>query len=247
VENPMVLMHSSNPNNRPDEGFDVSFLNQTAAQLSAATPLHEVLDEVVKFVTTVVKCDSCMVYVLEGEDLVLRASKNPHSEIVDRLKMKVGQGITGWVAQHLEPVALGECAYSDARFKLFNELPEDRFEAFLSVPVVSGGRVVGVINVQNRTRHQFTEREIKLIATVGFLVGAEIERVRLESENSVLLDRLATRTYLDRAKGILQRELKVNEDEAYRMMQRESQDRCKSVKEIAEAVMLSDDLRRRFR
>jgi len=247
VENPMVLMHSSNPDNRPDEGFDVSFLNQTAAQLSAATPLHEVLDEVVKFVTTVVKCDSCMVYVLEGEDLVLRASKNPHSEIVDRLKMKVGQGITGWVAQHLEPVALGECAYSDARFKLFNELPEDRFEAFLSVPVVSGGRVVGVINVQNRTRHQFTEREIKLIATVGFLVGAEIERVRLESENSVLLDRLATRTYLDRAKGILQRELKVNEDEAYRMMQRESQDRCKSVKEIAEAVMLSDDLRRRFR
>ena len=243
----MVLMHSSNPDNRPDEGFDVSFLNQTAAQLSAATPLHEVLDEVVKFVTTVVKCDSCMVYVLEGEDLVLRASKNPHSEIVDRLKMKVGQGITGWVAQHLEPVALGECAYSDARFKLFNELPEDRFEAFLSVPVVSGGRVVGVINVQNRTRHQFTEREIKLIATVGFLVGAEIERVRLESENSVLLDRLATRTYLDRAKGILQRELKVNEDEAYRMMQRESQDRCKSVKEIAEAVMLSDDLRRRFR
>ena len=243
----MVLMHSSNPNNRPDEGFDVSFLNQTAPQLSAATPLHEVLDEVVKFVTTVVKCDSCMVYVLEGEDLVLRASKNPHSEIVDRLKMKVGQGITGWVAQHLEPVALGECAYSDARFKLFNELPEDRFEAFLSVPVVSGGRVVGVINVQNRTRHQFTEREIKLIATVGFLVGAEIERVRLESENSVLLDRLATRTYLDRAKGILQRELKVNEDEAYRMMQRESQDRCKSMKEIAEAVMLSDDLRRRFK
>jgi len=243
----MVLMHSSNPNNRPDEGFDVSFLNQTAAQLSAATPLHEVLDEVVKFVTTVVKCDSCMVYVLEGEDLVLRASKNPHSEIVDRLKMKVGQGITGWVAQHLEPVALGECAYWDARFKLFNELPEDRFEAFLSVPVVSGGRVVGVINVQNRTRHQFTEREIKLIATVGFLVGAEIERVRLESENCVLLDRLATRTYLDRAKGNLQRGLKVNEDEAYRMMQRESQDRCKSVKEIAEAVMLSDDLRRRFR
>jgi len=188
-----------------------------------------------------------MVYVLEGEELVLRASKNLHSEVVDRLKMKVGQGITGWVAQHLEPVALGECAYSDARFKLFNELPEDRFEAFLSVPVVSGGRVVGVINVQNRTRHQFSQREIKLIATVGFLVGAEIERVRLESENSVLLDRLATRTYVDRAKGILQRELKVSEDEAYRMMQRESQDRCKSMKEIAEAVMLSDDLRRRFR
>jgi signal transduction protein with GAF and PtsI domain len=247
MENPIVLTHTDEASHRTDEGMDVSFLNQTAAQLSTATPLHDVLDVVVEFVMTVVKCDSCMVYVLEGEELVLRASKNPHSEVVDRLKIKMGQGITGWVAQHLEPVALGECAYSDARFKLFNELPEDRFEAFLSVPVVSGGRAVGVINVQNRARHQFKEREIKLIATIGFLIGAEVERVRLESENSALLDRLATRTYLDRAKGILQRELKVNEDEAYRMMQRESQDRCKSMKEIAEAVMLSDDLRRRFR
>jgi len=247
VETPILLTHDNNPSHRTDESFDISFLNHTAAQLSAATPVHEVLGQVVKFVTTVVPCDSCMVYVLEGEELVLRASKNPRSEAVDRLKMKVGQGITGWVAQHLEPVALGECAYSDARFKLFNELPEDRFEAFLSVPIVSGGHVVGVINVQNRARHQFKEREIKLIATIGFLVGAEIERVRLESENSMLLDRLATRTYVDRAKGILQRELKVSEDDAYRMMQRESQDRCKSMKEIAEAVMLSDDLRRRFR
>jgi uroporphyrinogen-III synthase len=247
VDNPIMLTHTNNSTYRADEGVEIALLNRTAAQLSVSTPLHEVLDEVVKFVTTVVKCDSCMVYVLENEDLVLRASKNPHSEVVDRLKMKVGQGITGWVAQHLEPVALGECAYSDARFKLFNGLPEDRFEAFLSVPVVSGGRVVGVINVQNRERHQFGDREIKLIATVGFLVGAEIERVRLQTENSVLLDRLATRTYIDRAKGILQRELKVSEDDAYRMMQRESQDRCKSMKEIAEAVMLSDDLRRRFK
>ncbi len=247
METPILLTHDNNPSHRTDESFDVSFLNHTAAQLSAATPVHEVLGQVVKFVTTIEPCDSCMVYVLEGEELVLRASKNPRSEAVDRLKMKVGQGITGWVAQHLEPVALGECAYSDARFKLFNELPEDRFEAFLSVPIVSGGHVVGVINVQNRARHQFKEREIKLIATIGFLVGAEIERVRLESENSMLLDRLATRTYVDRAKGILQRELKVSEDDAYRMMQRESQDRCKSMKEIAEAVMLNDDLRRRFR
>jgi uroporphyrinogen-III synthase len=247
LDNPVVLTPANNSTYRAEEGVDIALLNRTAAQLSVSTPLHEVLDEVVKFVTTVVKCDSCMVYVLENEELVLRASKNPHSEVVDRLKMKVGQGITGWVAQHLEPVALGESAYSDSRFKLFNELPEDRFEAFLSVPVVSGGRMVGVINVQNRERHQFGDREIKLIATVGYLVGAEIERVRLESENSILLNRLATRTYVDRAKGILQRELKVSEDDAYRMMQRESQDRCKSMKEIAEAVMLSDDLRHRFK
>src|SRR5467141_418783 len=142
-------------------------LHEIGNRIATADPLPEVLGSVVEVISAVVESDSCFVYVLEGDELVLRASKNLHSEVVDRLKMKVGQGITGWVAQHLEPVALGECAYSDARFKLFNELPEDRFEAFLSVPVVSCGRVVGVINVQNRTRHQFSQREIKLIATVG--------------------------------------------------------------------------------
>jgi uroporphyrinogen-III synthase len=182
-----------------------------------------------------------MIYVLENDELILQASKNPHSEALGSLKMKGGQGITGWVAEHLEPVAIAERAYSDNRFKIFNELPEDRFEAFLSVPVVSGGRLVGVINVQNRVRHQYSEPEIRSIATIGFLIGAKIETARLESENSVLLGRLATRTFIERAKRILQRNLHISEDDAYRMIRRQSQNKRKSMKEIAEAIMQNDD------
>jgi uroporphyrinogen-III synthase len=200
---------------RTNRDVDFLLLNRIAVRLSAAAPMHEVLEEVVKFVTAAVECDSCMVYVLEKDDLVLRASKNPHPEVVDRLAMKMGQGITGWVAMNREPVVVAQRAYEDRRFKLFNELPEDRFEAFLSVPVVSGGKLVGVVNVQNRKQHRYSEREITLIATLGVLVGAEIERVRLENENC-----------------------------AYRTMQRESQERRKSMREIAEAIILSDDLKR---
>jgi uroporphyrinogen-III synthase len=156
----------------------------------------------------------------------------------------MGQGITGWVAENREPVAIRERAYQDSRFKVFNDLPEDRFESFLSVPVVSGGRLVGVINVQNRRPHEYTKREITLIATIGVLVGAEIERVRLESENTQLLDKLEMRTLVDRAKGILQRELSINEQDAYRIMQRESQQRRKSMGQIAEAIVLSDEMKR---
>jgi uroporphyrinogen-III synthase len=130
---------------------------------------------------------------------------------------------------------------------MFHELPEDRFEALLSVPVVSGGRLVGVITIQNRAPHLYGDREIQLIATVGFLIGAEVERVRLESENVVLLDRLATRTYVDRAKGILQRNLHISEDEAYRMMRRQSQNKRKSMKQIAETIMNDNDPIRMFR
>jgi uroporphyrinogen-III synthase len=223
--------------------FDIALLNKMASRLSAADPVHEVLDEVVEFVGAVVKCDSCIVYALESDELVLRASKNPHPEVVDRLKMRVGQGITGWVAEHREPVIVAQKAYEDPRFKLFNELPEDRFESFLSVPLVSGGRLVGVINLQNREPRRYTKREISLVAMIGFLVGAEVERARLESENSQLSDKLETRKIVERAKGILQRDLQIGEEEAYLTLQRESRQRRKSMKEFAEAIVLSEDLK----
>ena len=207
--------------------------------MSGAAPLEDLLADVVEFVTSVVKCDSCFIYVLEGEELVLRASKNPHPEAVDRLKLWVGQGITGWVAEHKEPVLIPRDASSDPRFKLFNELPEDRFEAFLSVPLVSRGRLVGVINVQNRDPHRYSEREIGLVATIGFLVGAETEMARLEGRNSELAERLEARTLVERAKGILQSDLGITEREAYQKLQRQSQQMRKSMKDIAEAIVLS--------
>ncbi len=242
----MELANADNAVFSSSEALIIDLLNKTARQLSTPTPLRELLDGIVRFVTTVAKCDSCLIYVLEQDELVLQASTDPHSEVLGRVKMKVGQGVTGWVAEHLEPVAIAERAYSDNRFKVFHELPEDRFEALLSVPIVSGGRLVGVINLQNRARRQHSEREIRLIATVGFLMGAKIETARLESENSELLDRLATRTFIDRAKGILQRTMHLSEDEAYRLMRRQSQNKRKSMKEIAETIMQDGDPIRRF-
>ena len=190
------------------------------------------------------KCDSCLVYLLEENELVLRASKNPHPDVVDRLKLPMGQGITGWVAEHREPVAIRRNASEDPRFQFFNELPEDHFEAFLSVPILCRDRVVGVINVQHRLAHIYRPRQIRLISTIGFLVGAVIELARLESENLQLAEELETRKLVERAKGILQRDLKLTEEEAYLTLQRESRQRRKPMKDVAEAILLADDLRR---
>src|ERR1700739_167250 len=88
----------------PQDERAIGFLHSIGLRMAAADPLNEVLAKIVDFVAAVVKCDSCFVYVLEGKNLILRASKNPHPEIVGRLKMPVGQGITGWVAEHREPV-----------------------------------------------------------------------------------------------------------------------------------------------
>ena len=223
---------------------EISFLHEIGSRFAAADSLQTVLARVVSFVSSVVQCDSCFIYVLDGEDLVLRASKNPHNDVVDRLKLRVGQGLTGWVAEHRQPVAVASHAFEDPRFQVFNELPEDRYEAFLSVPVLCRGRLVAAINLQHRHPHEHSPGEIQLIATVGFLVGAEIELARLESENSELTERLETRKLLDRAKGILQRDLGITEDQAYLMIQKQSRQRRRTKREIAEAILLADDLRR---
>jgi len=222
----------------------LGFLHQIGSSMAAADPLHEVLQGIVDFVAAVVKSDSCFVYVLEAKELVLRASKNPHPEVVDRLKMRVGQGITGWVAEHLQPVAVGSHAFQDSRFQSFNELPEDRYEAFLSVPIISRNKLVGVINLQHRQPHTYNQTEIQLISTVGFLVGAEIERARLEEENSQLSEELVSRKVIERGKGILQRDLRLSEEEAYLMLQKQSRQRRLSMREVAEAIILSEEIKR---
>jgi signal transduction protein with GAF and PtsI domain len=223
---------------------DIEILHEIGSRIAAADPLHEVLKRVVDFVSAVVKCDSCFVYVLEDDHLVLRASKNPHPEVVDRLKLRVGQGITGWVAEHHQPVAVAKNAFEDSRFLAFNELPEDRFEAFLSVPLLCRGRLVGVMNLQHRQPHSHSRRQIQLVSTTCFLVGAEIEMARLESENLELSEQLETRKVVERAKGILQRELRLTEEHAFLTIQRQSRQRRRSMKEVAEAIVQSEDVKR---
>jgi uroporphyrinogen-III synthase len=224
------------------EDTDIATLHGVVSRMTANVPFAEVLREVVAFATSVVQCDSCFIYTLERDELVLRASRNSHPDAVDRLKLKLGQGITGWVAKHRRPVVISENASCDSRFQLFNELPEDRFEAFLSVPLLSRGSVVGVINLQNRTPHVYSTHEITLLSTIGFLVGAEVEMARLEKENSELAQRLEVRKLVERAKGILQQDLKINEEEAYQMLQRQSQQRRLSMRQLAEAVLLSHSI-----
>ena len=128
---------------------------EIGALLGAAARLHEVLDRVVEFSVALVKCDSCLIYVLEGDTLVLRASKIQHPEVVNCLKLRIGEGINGWIAAHREPVAIAERALQDPRFQFFHQLPEDCYEAFLSVPLLCRGRVVGVINLQHCQRHVY--------------------------------------------------------------------------------------------
>jgi signal transduction protein with GAF and PtsI domain len=164
-----------------EAGKDVELLLEITTGMDAA-PLSKVLDRIVRFVSSAMKADSCFIYTLNGRELLLRASRNLHAGVVDQLRIPSGQGITGWVAERRRPVAIDREAYLDPRFRSFNELPEDRYEAFLSVPIMSRGKLVGVMNVQHRRPYVHTKRDIQLLSVIGVFIGGEIELARMEEE-----------------------------------------------------------------
>lgn len=135
------------------------------------TGLDDVLSGVVSLVVEFMACDSCLLYLLDSNELVLRASNTPHPGIMGKVKLGLSEGLTGWVARERRLLAISREAYHDSRFKYFRDLPEDTFEAFLSAPIISRRGVEGVINVQHRNPHPHSGIEMELLTTVGEQVG----------------------------------------------------------------------------
>ena len=133
--------------------------------------LQEVLQGIVSLVVEFMACDSCLLYLIDNEELVLCASNTPHPSTIGKVRLRMSEGLTGWVARERRLLAISREAYRDPRFKYFSDLPEDTYEAFLSAPVIARNRVVGVINVQHRAIHQHTGSEMELLTTVGEQVG----------------------------------------------------------------------------
>src|SRR5579875_527253 len=130
----------------------VALLHRVSSIVSSELSLDEMLGEVVGLTVQVTDCDACLVYLIEREtnEIVLRASQVPHQTDLGNIRLKVGEGVTGWVVEHHSVVALSSNAAADPRFKRFQALVEDTYEAFLSVPLVSGGEVIGVIRSEER-------------------------------------------------------------------------------------------------
>ncbi len=223
---------------------ELSFLYKVAQRVHSLE-INDLLKEVVKIATQVTKADSCLIYVLDNnkQELILRASKNPHLNLLNKIKIKLGEGITGWVARENKPVVISWGANKDARFKYFRSLPEDRFEAFLSVPIVNRIGVVGVINAQHKKPHKHSKMEINLLSAIGKLVGGALENAILIEETLALKEALEIRKLVDRAKGILMKNRKISEVEAYKILQKQSMNNRKSLREICEAVILADNMK----
>ena len=233
---------------------DISVLHRVSRIVSSELTLDEMLGEIVGLAARITGCDACLVYLAETEteELVLRASQVPHAADLGHLRMRMGEGVTGWVAEHQSSVALAGNAAADPRFKSFPALVEDTYEAFLSVPVINKGRAIGVINMHHRERHEHSVDEITTVQFIGEQMGSAIakslleeENARLSAETEEMKRQLETRKAVERAKGILQRRHNLTEEESYLRMRNESRRLRRPMKELAEAIILAEELARK--
>lgn len=224
------------------EASHATLLHRISRTVSSSVPLDGVLRELIGLVKEVTGCDACLVYLADpaSGEVVLRASQIPHPE-VGQLRLQPGEGVAGWVAAHQSAVSLPRGAFDDPRFKKFASLVEDTYEALLSAPLVSGGAVIGVINVHHTAAHAHSPEEIAVVTFLGEQLGGAIEKARLGDENARLQRELEQRKIIERAKGILQRNLNLTEEEAYLRLRNESRRQRRPMVELAQAIVAGVD------
>ena len=148
-------------------------LEETSRLVSHSHDPAETLANIVRLVQGRFHTAVCSVYLLEPQtqELVLGATVGLKSDSIGRVRMQLGEGLTGLVAEHLAPVMVAD-AFKHPRFKYFPEAGEDPYHSFLGVPLVESGSLQGVLVVQTVEPRTFSPNEIRMLVTVAAQVAS---------------------------------------------------------------------------
>ena len=167
---------------------ELSFLVRLA-QAAASTQRPDVLLElIIREATSAMDTDVCSLYLLStrGRELLLTATNGLNESMVGKVVMRVGEGITGWVAETRRPAVVADVS-KEPHWKWVPGLDEDRFHSMLSVPIESGPRLVGVLNVQATKRRDFDAGDIDFLLAIAGQVAGILERSELQRAMEVQL------------------------------------------------------------
>lgn len=151
-------------------------INRILDVLNTSRNLGELLNSISALTAELTGADSCFIYLHDrsSDELILMGSSNIIPDAT--IKLRLGEGIAGLVGKERKPIAISKKAYDDPRFKVFRFLEQDTYEAILSVPIIFNDNLVGVINIQHRSAHEYTRDEILLVEMISKLVSGVLER-----------------------------------------------------------------------
>lgn len=135
------------------------------------------LDNVVRLIASTMVADVCSVYLRHrGGQLILIATEGLKPEAVGNTRLSANEGLVGLVARRAEPMAIQD-APRHPSFSYRPETGEDPFHAFLGVPILRGGRVIGVLTVQNRTERVYGDEEVDTLQTIAMVLAEIVDRI----------------------------------------------------------------------
>ena len=205
--------------------------------------VDETLASAVEFATKFLDCDECCTYVRQGDKLVPWVWKHVNHGSLQRTALSVFEGFAAAVGEHRAPIAISADSGESVEFKAFEDWSRNPGEAFVCAPLLSRSRVVGAIALRHWKPRLYLRHEFNFLSGIGSIIGADLGITRLEEENANLLLELETRKLVERGKGILQRDLGMSDQEARLALQRQSQQKKRSMKEIAQAIILGAEVR----
>jgi two-component system, NarL family, sensor kinase len=166
----------------PDPERENALLVGIIDAISSGPSLGPLAGKVASLIVSATGTDVCFVYVLDdsGGALTLTGATPPFDGQVGKIRLPVGEGVTGWVASHRAPAVITAGKEADPRYRYFPELGGREYTSMVSVPMESGlTGLVGVLNVHTRERREFTERDVRLLSSIGALVAGAVHQARL--------------------------------------------------------------------
>ncbi|MGP0103302.1 MAG: GAF domain-containing protein [Solirubrobacteraceae bacterium] len=159
--------------------------------VSSSVELGPMLQGIVDLATQATDCHACFIYLLEDDQLTIRAASQVFADAVGRVQLAIEEGLTGWVARHRTPEFIRERAMNDPRMKYIPLLQEERFQSMVAVPILSrSSDTLGVIVLHTEAPREFTEDTLKLLVHIASLVSGAIENAQLYQRERRRVDTL---------------------------------------------------------
>jgi GAF domain-containing protein len=222
----------------------IEALSKVANLITSGLYLDELLRLVVNVTAQIMNSKICSLMLLDPDrkELVIRATQSVSEEYNKKPNIKLGEGIVGRVAQENKLTCVLDIK-EDARYINREIAKKEKLCSLASVPLSVKGRVIGVLNCYTSKRHKFTKPELEVLTALANQAAVAIENAELDLRARSAEEALTTRKIVERAKDILAQEAGVLPSEAYRLIQKQSMDSRKSMREVAEAVILANDIK----
>lgn len=221
-------------------------ISRVSKSITSNLYLGDILKLIVTVTAEIMDSKICSLMLVDEKErcLVLKATQSMSERYNKKPQLKIGEGIAGKAAEKNAAIAVYDIS-KEPEYKYKDIAAKEGLKSLLSVPLAVKGRVIGVLNNYTAYPHKFTKDEINILTSVANQAAIVIENAELMLKTKVVQEELETRKAVERAKGILMREQSLNEDEAFRKIQRQSMDLRKTMKEIAEAIILVANMKKK--